>query len=153
MTTVAEPAAGQDRWLGIAEVARLSGLSQDTLRWYEREGLIPRVRRGPDGRRRFSERDVGMVVMLAKLRATGMPTQDMRAFARMVAEGAASHGRRLVLLERQRLRIAGQMAMLSDALHTLAEKAEHYRSLIDAGMDCDNVPVNPEVARKQKEIC
>jgi DNA-binding transcriptional MerR regulator len=152
MTTVAEPAVGENRWLGIAEVARLSGLSQDTLRWYEREGLIPRVGRGPDRRRRFSERDVGMVVMLAKLRATGMPTEDMRAFARMVGEGAASHGRRLALLESHRQRIADQMAVLNDALSALAAKAEHYRSLIAAGLDCGNVPVSPEVARNQKEI-
>jgi DNA-binding transcriptional MerR regulator len=152
MTTVADPALGQNRWLGIAEVARLSGLSQDTLRWYEREGLIPPVGRGPDGRRRFSERDVGMVVMLAKLRATGMPTDDMRAFAQMIGERAASHGRRLALLESHRLRIADQMAALSDALNALNAKADHYRSLIAAGLDCDNVPVSPEVARKQQEI-
>jgi DNA-binding transcriptional MerR regulator len=153
MTTVVEPTVGQNRWLGIAEVARLSGLSQDTLRWYERGGLIPRVGRGPDGRRRFSDRDVGMVIMLAKLRATGMPTEDMRAFAQMVGEGAASHGRRLALLESHRMKIEDQMVVLSDALKTLAAKAEHYRSLIAAGLDCDNLPVTAEVARNQRETC
>ncbi len=66
-----------DASLGIAEVARLSGLSQDTLRWYEREGLLPAVRRGPDRRRRYTRRDAALVEMLAKLRDSGMPTGEM----------------------------------------------------------------------------
>ncbi|MFG1921908.1 MerR family transcriptional regulator [Cryptosporangium sp. NPDC048952] len=140
-----------ESWRGIAEVAELCGLSQDTLRWYEREGLIPQVRRGPDGRRRFSARDTTLLVMLAKLRATGMPTEDMRAFSRMVGEGAASHGRRLALLERHRLRIREQMDALRDASLALESKADHYRSLIDAGLDCDGVPVSADVARAQAE--
>ena len=143
MTTVIESPRG------IAEVAALSGLSQDTLRWYEREGLIPPVGRGPDGRRRFGERETALVVMLAKLRATGMPTEDMRAFARMVGEGAASHGRRLALLEAHRRRIEARMDVLHDGLRALADKSEHYRELIAAGLDCDGAPVSPDVARRQ----
>lgn len=90
--------------LGISEVASLSGLTQDTLRWYEREGLLPRVTRGGD-RRRYSERDAALVVMLAKLRATGMPTEEMREFSELVSGGAATHGLRLAILERHRERV------------------------------------------------
>lgn len=159
MTTVAgTPSNATDQapmesgnWRGIAEVAELSGLSQDTLRWYEREGLIPRVGRGPDGRRRFDDRDAALVVMLAKLRATGMPTEDMRAFARMVGEGAASHGRRLALLENHRLRIEAKLDVLHDGLRALADKAGHYRTLIAAGLDCAGAPVSPHVALIQAE--
>lgn len=143
MTTVIESPRG------IADVAALSGLSQDTLRWYEREGLIPPVDRGPDGRRRFGERETALVVMLAKLRATGMPTEDMRAFARMVGEGAVSHGRRAALLEAHRQRIEARMDVLRDGLLALSEKSAHYRALIDAGLDCDGVPVTGDVARRQ----
>jgi hypothetical protein len=42
----------------ISEVAAITGLTQDTLRWYEREGMIPAIARGSDRRRRYSERDV-----------------------------------------------------------------------------------------------
>lgn len=139
MTTVAAT-----RWRGIAEVAELSGLSQDTLRWYEREGLIPPVGRGPDGRRRFDDRATAMIVMLAKLRASGMPTDDMRAFSRLVAEGAASHGRRLALLDEHRARIEARMDLLHDAMRALTEKSDHYRSLIAAGLDCDGIPIRTD---------
>jgi len=146
-----DPTVGSPRWRGIAEVAELSGLSQDTLRWYEREGLIPPVGRGPDGRRRFDERDTALVVMLAKLRATGMPTDDMRTFTVLVGEGASSHARRLALLEAHRRRIEAKMALLHDAMHALTDKAEHYRALIAAGLDCDGVPVSPDVAVAQAD--
>lgn len=117
-----EVADDRDAGLGIAEVARLSGLRQDTLRWYEREGPLPAVRRGSDRRRRYTRRDASLVGMLAKLRESGMPTEDMREFSRLVAGGAATHGRRLVILERHRDRIRRRQAELDLHLASLEEK-------------------------------
>jgi DNA-binding transcriptional MerR regulator len=135
--------------LGIADVASLSGLSADTLRWYEREGLVPRVARGSDRRRRYTEREAALVIMLARLRDTGMPTEDMREFSQLVAAGAETHGRRLAILDRHRDRIADQQAALAAGMAALNDKAEHYRQLIAAGLDCEGAPVSPEVARLQ----
>ena len=135
-----------DASLGIAEVARLSGLSQDTLRWYEREGLLPAVRRGPDRRRRYTRRDAALVEMLAKLRESGMPTEEMREFSRLIAGGAATHRRRLAILEGHRERIHRRQAELDQHLVSLEEKVTHYRYLIGAGLDCDGRPVATEVA-------
>lgn len=132
--------------LGIADVAEMSGLTPETLRWWEREGLVPPVTRGSDRRRRYSEREAAFVVMLAKLRSTGMPTEDMREFSRLVAGGAATHGRRLAILELHRQRIRARQAVLTAGLAALDEKAGHYRKLIEAGLDCDGAPVSPEVA-------
>ena len=144
------PGAETEPVLGIGEVAALSGLSQDTLRWYEREGLLPTVQRGSDRRRVFTQRDAALVVMLARLRDTGMPTEDMREFSRLVAGGAATHGRRLAILEAHRERIHDRMAALRTGLAALEEKASHYRHLIDAGLDCDGRPVTVELARQQQ---
>ncbi|MDZ7910653.1 MAG: MerR family transcriptional regulator [Rhodococcus sp. (in: high G+C Gram-positive bacteria)] len=66
--------------IGIAEMAESSGLTQDTLRWYEREGLIPEIPRTAMGRRAFNPRLVALVKLLVRLRATGLPTADMRRF-------------------------------------------------------------------------
>lgn len=147
LTSAAERTAA----VGIAEVAALSGLSVDTLRWYEKEGLVPRVRRGPDGRRAYDERDVALIVMLARLRDSGMPVDEMREFARLLAGGAATHGRRLALLERHRERIHERMAALGTALETLDDKAAHYRRLIDEGLDCDGRRVTAETAAQQRD--
>lgn len=135
---------------GISDVARLSGLSQDTLRWYEKEGLLPQVSRGSDRRRSYTERDVAMVVMLAKLRDSGMPTEEMREFSRLVTGGAATHGQRLAILERHRTRIHARKAALDDALAALDEKPTHYRHLIDEGLDCDGHPVCADIAALQR---
>ena len=50
----------------ISQVAEKSGLSAHTLRWYERIGLLDRVERGPDGRRRYSEADLEWVVQIGR---------------------------------------------------------------------------------------
>jgi DNA-binding transcriptional MerR regulator len=125
------------RYLGISEVAESTGFSLDTLRWYEREGLFPRVERDSSRRRRYSPRDVALLRMLARLRRTGMPTKEMREFTRLTTEGAATHGQRLARLAAHQERIVARLAELQDDLAVLEEKVEHYRYLIDQGLDCD----------------
>ncbi|SKC57699.1 MerR family transcriptional regulator [Krasilnikoviella flava] len=140
---------GTGTTVGIREVAEHSGLSVDALRWYEREGLLPRAPRGPDGRRRYPERLVGFVRLVVALRRTGMPVADVREFVALTDDGAASHGRRMALLERQRENILRQQAQLADDLAAVGHKIEHYRELIAAGLDCEGLPVPPDVAAVQ----
>ena len=125
------------RYLSISEVAESTGFSLDTLRWYEREGLLPRVERDSNRRRRYSPRDVALLRTLARLRRTGMPTKEMREFTRLSTEGAATHGQRLALLAAHRERIVARLAELQSDLAVLEEKVEHYRYLIEQGLDCD----------------
>src|SRR5690349_10412607 len=125
------------RYLGISEVAESTGFSLDTLRWYEREGLLPRVERDSSRRRRYSPRDVALLRTLARLRRTGMPTKEMREFTRLTTEGTATHGQRLALLAAHQERIVARLAELQDDLAVLEEKVEHYRYLIEQGLDCD----------------
>lgn len=125
------------RYLGISEVAESTGFSLDTLRWYEREGLFPRVERDSSRRRRYSPRDVALLRTLARLRRTGMPTREMREFTQLVAEGPATQGQRLALLTAHRERIVARLAELQGDLSVLEEKVEHYRYLIEQGLDCD----------------
>lgn len=125
------------RYLGISEVAESTGFSLDTLRWYEREGLLPPVERDSSRRRRYSPRDVALLRTLARLRRTGMPTREMREFTRLVSEGAATHGQRLALLAAHQERIVARLAEMHDDLAVLEKKVEHYRYLIEQGLDCD----------------
>lgn len=132
--------------IGIALMARRSGLSQDTLRWYEKEGLLPHVGRRGDGRRQYGPRDQGLVRLLATLRATGMPSVLMREFVALLGEGAASHGRRIGVLDQTRSLLEDRRQQIDDALTALDAKVAHYRGLIEAGLDCDGLPV-PEATR------
>lgn len=134
----------------IGEVAEASGLSVDTLRWYEKEGMLPRVERGSDGRRRYSPADVSLVLLLARLRDTGMTTHLMKEFVTLLGEGAASHGRRISLLAETRIDLEVRRRALDDALAALDHKVAHYEELIDAGLDCDGRPVPPAIRERQR---
>jgi len=115
-------------YVGISEISELTGLSQDTLRWYEKQGLFPRVDRGPDRRRRYSPRHVSLLRLLVRLRRTGMPTKEMQKFSELVGAGASTHGTRMALLLGHRERIVEKAAELRADLAALDEKIEHYRA-------------------------
>lgn len=137
-------AAPIDDGIGIAEMAACSGLSQDTLRWYEREGLIPGIARTSDGRRTFTPRMVALVQLLSRLRSTGMPTADMREFASLVDGGAGTHQSRIELLSRHRERIAERQRTLTEASDALEAKISHYEELISRGLDCNGTAINEQ---------
>ena len=109
------------------EAAEKCGLSQHTLRWYERSALLDRVARTPDGRRRFSDADLDWLVLLSRLRATGMPVRDMRRYAELVRAGAGEQ-ERLGLLERHRDRAGQTVAAQQECLQLLDSKIGVYRS-------------------------
>ena len=70
--------------LSVGEAAERVGLSTHTLRWYEQEGLVAPVGRDSAGRRRYTQQDVDWLVLLTRLRRTGMPVRDMRRYAELV---------------------------------------------------------------------
>jgi DNA-binding transcriptional MerR regulator len=140
-----------DEQVGIRAVSGLTGLPMDTLRWYEREGLLPAVDRSPDGRRLYSARSVSFVRLVQALRRTGMPVADVRCFVQLMGEGAASHGRRMAILEQQAAQIVGQIAQLHEDLATVQAKTAHYRDLIEQGLDCDGDPVGPATQTLQRQ--
>ncbi|WP_031466015.1 MerR family transcriptional regulator [Sciscionella sediminilitoris] len=141
---------GQAAMFGIRDVAEQTGLSMETLRWYERAGLVPPVHRGSDGRRRYSAAEVGFVRLIVCLRRTGMPVARVREFVDLVRRGASTHGKRMTLLTEQRDRILDQMAQLRADLATVEHKIGHYGELIEAGLDCEGAPVSARTAELQR---
>jgi DNA-binding transcriptional MerR regulator len=107
------------------EAAEKCGLTQYTLRWYERIGLLERVARGPDGRRRFDDKDVDWLVLISKLRATGMSVREMQRYAELVRSGAGAAERRQ-LLQRHRELVVQAIADRRECLQLLDIKISHY---------------------------
>ena len=105
----------------ISEAAAKCGLSQHTLRWYERIGLLGDIERGGDGRRRFSDGDLDWLSLLTKLRATGMPVRDMQRYAELVRSGAGQ-AERLELLKRHRDQVRRNIAAQQSPLLSEAQK-------------------------------
>ncbi|MDI6105533.1 MerR family transcriptional regulator [Actinoplanes sp. NEAU-A12] len=137
--------------LSIAEVAERTGLSKDTLRWYESEGLIPSVRRDASGYRAYDDAVVRMIELVIRLRRTGMPVRDAKAFVAMARQGAATHGRRLALLREHRQRVLAHLAEVEGDLHAIDSKIDHYVDLISQGRDCaDQVVTDLEILSQQR---
>ena len=110
----------------ISQVAEKSGLSAHTLRWYERIGLLDRIERGPDGRRRFSDTDLDWVVLLNNLRTTGMRVRDMQRYAELVRSGGGE-AERMALLEQHRELVLQSLAQQEECLRVLDRKIKTYR--------------------------
>ena len=111
----------------IGEAAEKCGLSQHTLRWYERIGLLPPIERGGDGRRRFSDADLDWLSLLSKLRATAMPVRDMQRYAELVRSGAGQ-AERLELLKRHREQVRRDLAAQRECLKLLDAKVSNYEN-------------------------
>jgi len=113
------------------EAAEKCGLTQYTLRWYERIGLLDRVERTADGRRRFSDSDVDWLLLLSKLRATGMPVRDMLGYAELVRSGAREQ-ERIDLLREHRERVRQSLLEQQECLKLLDAKIGNYCSRLAA---------------------
>jgi DNA-binding transcriptional MerR regulator len=113
--------------LTIAEVARRTGLTAYTLRYYERIGLIAAVPRAPGGQRRYASADMDLLDFLLRLRETGMSIQGMQAFVRLRNQGDASVGERREMLEEHLAEVQARVAALQQSMQALSLKIDHYR--------------------------
>ncbi|PXY32321.1 MerR family transcriptional regulator [Prauserella muralis] len=113
----------------IAEAARTSGLSIDTLRYYERINLLDPPARDAAGRRSYSDEDLAWLSFLTRLRTTGMPIRRMREYASLRRRGIASAGRRKAILVEQRAAVADRIAELQACLEVLDYKIANYEHL------------------------
>ena len=85
----------------IREVAAKTNMSTDTLRYYERIGLIPPVPRTPGGIRDYQESDLGWVELAKCMRSAGLPVEAMIEYVKLTQEGDATIPARLQLLKEQ----------------------------------------------------
>ncbi len=112
--------------LTIAAAASAAGVTVDTLRYYEKVGLVARVARSPSGHRRYGEADVAWVKFLRKLHATGMPIRVMQQYARLARRGEPAAPERRALLEAHRREVITRVAELQDIVKLLDHKLALY---------------------------
>ena len=110
----------------IAEVSELSGLSVDTLRYYERVGLLPPVTRNDSGIRDFSELDIKRVEFIRCMRNAGLPIDVLTEYMRLALIGDDTIEARKNILEEQRDQLAGQISEMQKTLDLLNYKIKIY---------------------------
>jgi DNA-binding transcriptional MerR regulator len=126
MTVTEVPAGG----LTISGAAEMSGLSVDTLRYYEKEGLsLHRPERSASGQRRYTEEDVRWLGTLVMLRRTGMPIREIRRFVDLYrVEG--SEPQRLAILEAHREHVLEELNEVQTHLDAINRKIDLYKEKV-----------------------
>jgi DNA-binding transcriptional MerR regulator len=109
------------------EAAARSGFSIDTLRYYERVGVLPRIGRTGSGRRVFSDLDLKWLALLRCLRDTGMPITEVHQFVDLMRNDQGAVEERLAVLVAHRRRVREQVARLQQHLGQLDKKIDTYR--------------------------
>ncbi len=116
----------------IAQVAKASGFSVPTLRFYEQEGLIPYVPRDGAGNRRYGETELSRVNTIRCLRTAGLTLPEMKRYFAMVEEGEDTLRVRKEILLSTRERLESQLTELHNSLEYLGAKLSFYRRAIRA---------------------
>lgn len=107
-----------------AQVTAKTGFTIDTLRYYERVGLLHRVGRTAGGRRSFTDQDVEFLQLLRCLRETGLPIAEMVRFVALLRSPEATREERVAVLREHENRVEAQIARL-------AEHRDHIRFKIE----------------------
>jgi DNA-binding transcriptional MerR regulator len=114
----------------ISEVSQQSGLSIDTLRYYEKIGLLPPVNRTGSGIRDFSELDVRRVSFIKCMRAAGLPVEVLIDYYALVQQGDDTIQARKKILQAQRAQLLARMAEMQETLDLLNHKIEVYENAV-----------------------
>ncbi len=111
--------------LSIGEVAARTGIPIETLRFYDRSGLLGELPRTGGGHRVFDETSLGLLDVVVRLRRTGMPVEDVRAFVERVRADRDRAGR-IELLRRHQARVRAQLEQLTADLAVIDWKIAAY---------------------------
>ena len=110
----------------IAEVSRKYDISADTLRYYERIGLIPPVPRTRGGVRDYGEKSCGWIQLMKCTRAAGVQIEALIEYVDLFQQGDATLDARKALLVEQRDQLVSRMAEMQASLDLLNQKIERY---------------------------
>lgn len=114
----------------ISEVSEQSGLSVDTLRYYEKIGLLPPINRTDSGIRDYGELDLRRVDFIKCMRTAGLPIEVLIAYFALVQQGDGTIQARKEILQEQRAQLMARMAELQETLDLLNHKIQVYENAV-----------------------
>lgn len=117
----------------IGEMAKRLNVAASTLRYYDKEGLLPFVERSDSGIRMFKDEDMEWLTIIECLKQTGMPIRDIKTFIDWCMAGDATIGQRLELIDRQQKAVEQQIARMQNTLRVLEYKHWYYETAKKAG--------------------
>ena len=139
----------------VSEVSKRTGMSAHTLRYYDREGLLPFVERSASGMRVFKEKDFAWLQLIECLKASGVPLKEIRQYIDWYQEGNATLAQRRNMFHNRKQVVEEQVKALNKTLDMLTYKCWFYDVALEAG-DGDapkqmDVALIPEAIRAAKQ--
>lgn len=124
----------------IGEVAEKMGLSVHTLRYYDKEGILPLVERSENGRRVFTDKDLVMLNTIECLKKTGMQLKDIKQYIDWCAEGSSTVQQRFDLFAERKKMVEKEIDELKKILKTINYKYDFYKNALENGYPdiCDS---------------
>lgn len=119
----------------IKDVSNLMGIPASTIRYYDKEGLLPFLERSESGYRIFSENDLSLLRVIECLKKTGMPIKEIKQFTAWLSEGDASLQKRLHMFTERKRIVEEQMADLQKTLDIINYKCWYYQTALEAGTE------------------
>lgn len=143
----------------IGEMAKKLNVAPSTLRYYDKEGLLPFVERSNGGIRVFKESDFGWLAIIHCLKKTGMSIKDIKKYMDMAAKGDSTIDERLQMFQDQRENVLKQIEELNGTLKILDYKCWYYETAKNVGtteildnMKLEDMPDEYAMTRASMEI-
>ncbi len=140
----------------VGEMARILGVPSSTLRYYDKEGLLPFVARSSGGIRIFTEKDYEWLQVIICLKKAGMSLKDIREYILLAMQGDETIDPRLQLFYKQRETLKEQMEELQRTMEMLEYKCWYYETAKEAGtlevmknMTVDDIPERFQNVRRE----
>lgn len=138
----------------VSEAAKILNVAPSTIRYYDKEGLLPFVERTDGGIRVFKEKDFDCLFIIDCLKKSGLSIKDIKSYINMVFKGDETIDERLALFQKQREKVIKQIDELNQTLAILDYKCWYYKKAKEAGTTDvpQNMPIEeiPEHLRKAK---
>jgi DNA-binding transcriptional MerR regulator len=119
----------------IGEVAKRLNLTIYTLRYYDKEGLMPFVERTPSGIRVFKDSDIDALKLIECLKSTGMPIKDIKTFIDWCSEGDSTIQKRYNMFIERKAAVEAQMEELNKTMELIKYKCRYYKTALEAGTE------------------
>lgn len=116
--------------MNIKKVSEQTGVSADTIRYYERIGLLPRVRRNKSGIRDFSEQDIATLEFIRCFRRAGMSVESLIEYMNLVEQGEGTEEARMHLLQEQRDKLDARIYELLATRNRMDYKIKNYQNIL-----------------------
>ena len=117
----------------IGQAAKITGLSTHTLRYYEKEGLLPFIKKSGSGLRIFQESDIGWINMIECLKGVGMSLKGIKQYIDWYQEGDSTLEKRLQMFIRQKQNLLQQIELLEHHMEKINYKINLYTEAVKLG--------------------